>query len=453
MQKWHKTIYDNLPNILKPLWHKIERSDIGFRIAKGTFWSLSGSIISQGLLLLSSIIVARILGKDTYGQFGIIRTTINMFAVFAGFGLGLTATKYISEYKLKDKEKAGRIIGLSTLFSILSGLIISILIIIFAKYIAKNTLNSSHLENQIKIGAIILFFNAINGSQIGILAGFESFKSIAKINFIAGVMAFPIQILLTFYGGLSGAIIGFGFNFFILWILSIFSVKRISKLNGIHIDLKNFWQEYKILYKFSLPTLLAGLLVSPIMWVCNVFLVNQPNGYGQMAIFDVANQWRNIILFIPLAISQVALPLFSEVSKNQGKFYSYFYLNLKVTLIISSIFGIIIIIFSKIILSFYGNDFISGYSVLIVMALTTIISSANNVVGQAIAGKGKMWIGLLFNMIWGISIIISSWILINRGLGAFGLSLAYLISYIIHTFIQFRFILGKKNLLYKNEVY
>lgn len=53
-------------------------------------------------------------------------------------------------------------------------------------------------------------------------------------------------------------------------------------------------------------------MVGPVTWFCNYLLVNQQSGYEQMANFDIANQWRNTILFIPAALSQIALPLLSS---------------------------------------------------------------------------------------------------------------------------------------------
>ena len=38
-------------------------------------------------MLLSFMIVARIIGKESYGELGIIRSTLNMFTLLAGMGL------------------------------------------------------------------------------------------------------------------------------------------------------------------------------------------------------------------------------------------------------------------------------------------------------------------------------------------------------------------------------
>ena len=59
------------------------------RFVKGMFWTLVGTVLSQGLQLLATIFVARWLGKSEYGELGVVRSTIGMFGVFVGLGLGL----------------------------------------------------------------------------------------------------------------------------------------------------------------------------------------------------------------------------------------------------------------------------------------------------------------------------------------------------------------------------
>lgn len=418
----------------------ILKSDINKKIVRGSFWSLLGTFISKGLLLLSSIIVARILGPEIYGEAGIIRSTVNMFTAFAGMGLGLTATKYIAEHKKDNIQKALKIITLSNIVAFLSGLIFSVLIVIFSSKIAVQ-INAPHLINEIKIGALMLFFNSLNGVQNGILAGFEDFKSIAKNNLWAGIISFFIQIIATYIWGLMGAIIGFGINFFILWILNKYSISRIvNSRNKIKIWDKSLLTEVRILWKFSLPAVLSGIMVGPITWVCNALLVNQSNGYSQMALFDIANQWRMTILFIPIALSQIILPMLSSSLKDKSNYQIIFQKNLKLNILISSIMFLIITIASPLISNFYGEDFQNIKLPLIIMSLSTILIAINNVIGQVIASQGRMWIGFFLNLLWAIVLVISAYITIGiYELGAIGMVLSYLISYIMHTSIQFVF--------------
>lgn len=428
-------IYSKLPLKLQIYWKKIEASDIGNRMISGAFWSITGSLVSRVLLLLTSILVARILGKTEYGELGMIRSTVNMFAVFAGFGLGLTATKYVAEFKIKDKVKTGKIIGITTIFAVVTASVIAIAILISAPFLAEQTINAPHLVNEIRMGAVILFFSAINGSQTGTLAGFEAFKTIAKVNLMSGVLAVPVQIGFTLLYGLDGAVIGFGFNFFIIWILNFIAVRVESRKFKVTIQIRNSLHEWPILYKFSLPALLSGVLVGPVMWLCYTMLVNKPNGYDEMAIFDAANQWRTSILFIPAILSQIALPLFSSNARNQYQFNQILKLNVIINLIVTLFLTIMISIFSGLIMRAYGEGFEEGKTVLIILISSTIFISVNNVIGQAIAGKGKMWSGFILNLFWSAILLISTYVLLNKGYGAKGLAFATLVAYLCHTLL------------------
>src|SRR5690242_18010761 len=98
------------PPFLNGLKAKIEASPLAYRLARGAFWSLAGTVTSRFLGLAASICVARILGKVTMGELGIIQSTVGMFSAFAGLGLGLAATKHVAEFQAKDRLLAGEMI-------------------------------------------------------------------------------------------------------------------------------------------------------------------------------------------------------------------------------------------------------------------------------------------------------------------------------------------------------
>jgi O-antigen/teichoic acid export membrane protein len=435
LNKFLLKVYKILPSSIQSVWERAEQSNIGSRFARGAFWALTGSFFSQGLMLIASIVVARLLGKTEYGELGMIRSTVNMFTVFAGFGLGVTATKYVAEYYKTDKTRTGKIIGLSTLFAGSMGGIIAIVLLIAAPTLALKTINAPMLVNEIRLSAIMLFFSSINGAQTGTLAGYEAFSTIAKVNLISGISAIPIQIGFTVIFGLRGSVIGFGLNFLIMWLLNTIAVKKESELAGVKIDYKGAWSEWPVLYKFSLPALLSGILVTPVIWGCNAMLVNQPHGYEEMALFDAANQWRNVILFIPAALASIALPLLSSSVNNQNLFNRVLKLNVVVNFIISLSMAICISLLSTLIMKFYGAGFSDGRKVLIIMTFSTVLISINNVIGQAIAGKGQMWFGLILNLLWGIVLLSFTFYFLKLGLGAKGLAYSLLISYFCHTIL------------------
>ena len=184
-------------------------SDIGKRIASGAFWSFTGTALAKLIVRISGIICARILGKELYGEFGMVRSTINMFVALGTAGLGMTATKYIAEFRQNSKERIASIFFITNGFALLTGLVITILVLCLAEFLASYTLNSPHLVDAIRVGALLLFITVINGAQTGTLSGMENFKAIAINTFIASIFESTLMILGAYYYGLIGAILGY----------------------------------------------------------------------------------------------------------------------------------------------------------------------------------------------------------------------------------------------------
>ncbi len=422
------------PVFLRPAFNRIANSPIGSRLATGVFWSMAGAVISRGLMLAASILVARILGKEVYGEYGIIRSTVNMFLVFAGFGLGLTATKYVAEFRNSNPARAGRIIAISGLFAMVTGLLVATGVLVFADVLATRTLNAPHLAGILKIGALILFLNALNGAQTGALAGFEAFKTIAHVNLGVGLTSFPLLVGGAYFGGLEGAVWALGINMGINWLLNHIALRKEAKRFNVPFAYKDCIKEWPVLWKFSLPATISGIVASPIAWVCNAILVNEPDGYGQMAIFEAANQWRLAILFVPGMLSMIVLPMLSSLNGNndQTRYRKVLKYNIILSGAVALAVALPIVLLGRWIMASYGEGFMQGYWTLVCLVLCSVLISINNVVGQAIASKNRMWIGLLFNSMWASVLLIASFFLIRQGYGALGLAFATLMAYILH---------------------
>jgi O-antigen/teichoic acid export membrane protein len=423
------------PKFLDPIRLKISNSPSAIRIANGAFWSLFGALISRGLTLISSIIIARFLGTKGFGEFGVIQSTIGMFGMFAGLGLGMTATKYIAQYRESDKIKTGRIISLTLFVAIIASAIISLVLFIISPWLAYTTLKAPYLTSSLQIGSVYLFMLSITGLQNGILSGFEAFKAIAIRSVISGLSTFPLMVSGVYFFGLNGAVWGLVGSSILNVILNNIEIKKIANSQNFKIKLDDCMKEKYILHEFALPAFLGGVMVGPVNWICNTILINQTNGYSEMGIYNAAYQWLIIILFVPGTLAGIILPLLTNLNQNENSknYFRVLKYNIIINILIATVISITIILFSKLIMLSYGYSFIAGQKVLIILALTAVLISYNNVVGQAIASKGKMWIGFILNFLWAIILILTSLYFARNIQGAIGLSKAFLIAYLFHT--------------------
>ena len=423
----------NLPEFFRRKVLRIQSSEVGSRLARGTLWSLGGAVISRGLQLASSILVARMLGKENFGVLGMVQSTIGMLGIFAGFGLGTTATKYIAEYRDKDPERAGRILGLSAVTALISGLVLACVLFALAPYLARTALNAPHLSGYLRIGCLVLLLSATTGAQNGALAGFEAFRAIACRSAIAGAITLPLMILGAYFAGVRGAIwalVGSLLANAVLNHLALRKERARYRIPGIN---RTCRRECGVLLSFSLPALLAGALVGPVNWACAALLVNQPDGYGEMGVFNAANQWFTALMFLPSIIGHVALPILAERLASDQVGHSARILKVSMLSNLAIMLPLLIVgsLASRLIMGSYGPGFADSWPTLLVVLWTAALLSVQTPVGQIIAASGKMWLGAAMNLGWGLVFFCATYYLID--LGALGLALGRAIAYAVHT--------------------
>ena len=176
------------------------------RIAGGTFWTLVGSVVAQFAGMLGSILSARILGKVGFGELGMIRSTVLLFGVLAGTGLGMAATKYVAEFRTKDPVKTGRMIGLFTNTAIILGGTVALMFAILATPIAKWAMNAPHLAGAMKVGCFLFLLNTINGVQLGTVCGFEAFRTQSLVIVLDGIFNLAFIPIGALFYGVTGAV-------------------------------------------------------------------------------------------------------------------------------------------------------------------------------------------------------------------------------------------------------
>lgn len=415
-----------------------QNSQVSRRLFKGISWSLVGSIGGKVFQLIAFMVVARLIGKEDYGRVGIIRSTITMFMVFSTLGMSGTATRYISLYRNLFPDKAKKIYNFANRTTLIFGLVFAITVIIFSNYLAEYSLHDSTLSLTLKIAAICLLFLSINATQIGALNGFEDFKSVGINSVINGLIQLVLIVVGAYYWGINGVVVGLSVSAIVYSIQLNLAIKpNINRLIDMGVQNTEKGTLLSVFMNFSLPSLLASVTVVPVLWWTKTSLI-QNGGFDEMAVFDVAEQWYYTLLFIPNAIGGIILPLLTNTSVEgtSGEYRDLIKINLWINVLITLFLAVLIGLFSPLINKLYGREF-TDYYPMIILLITAIFCAANNVLGQVIASRGRMWIGFGLNSIWAVWIILfTNLFVIVLDMGALGLAFAMLASYLLHTVAQ-----------------
>lgn len=410
-------------------YHQIKDSDIAKRMMSGAFWSFSGTALGKFCVFLTGILCARILGKEQFGELGMVRSTIGMFIILGAGGIGVTATRFISSYRRDQKNHAASIYRLSSVFSLFLGVLVTFLLFVSVGFLAEVILQSPRLAFPLTIGCLILFLSILNSSENGTLAGLEDFRSIALNTFIGSVVESICMVVGAWLYQIEGAIAGFGIGVLALYLCNKLSVIKGLRKSGIRTNREPIYKEdWKLIYQYSIPATLSALSVTPVFWLIRSMLVRS-NDYGELGTFEAADQWKIILLFIPGAICQIVLPIMSSITESRT-FRRTLLGNIALIGGIATVLVIISWLLAPVIMLLYGKAF-TDYTPFVFLAISTIPTALAQILEMTLYSRDKIWTCFGFNIIWGIATFCFSYLFLRNNQGASGIALAVLLAYLL----------------------
>jgi O-antigen/teichoic acid export membrane protein len=246
------------------------------------------------------------------------------------------------------------------------------------------------------LAAPVVFFNVANLYQTAALAGLEGYAGIAKAGVIAGCAYFLLCVGGAVAGGREGVLAALSASAGVQWLALRFFLGRERSRQGIRVDYRGIREEREIVVKFAMPAALSGFSSMPALWLSSAFLVRQPGGYAQMALYAAATNLRVLVLLLPQLLNNVGMSLLN-CAKGLGDIEQYrkvFWGNLGLTAAVTSVGALIISIVGPSALAVFGHDFRDGYPVLLVLMASTLIESLMQASYQIIQSHARMWLSL-----------------------------------------------------------
>lgn len=354
---------------------------------KDSFWAVSGNGIGNFLMLLSGILIARFLGKDLYGEYGIVKSTMFLMSLFATFGLGDTSTKYIAEYIQKDASQIRNIIKASLhIVSLFSGGM-CFLLILGAEALAE-FVKVPHMAVAFRFLGVIIVFRALNMVGAGILGGFKDYKRLGINNVLAGVTMIGLAVPLTLLLDLKGSLLALLASQVILSVLNLTAVAGKSRR---YLGSGCTSQLEREMISFSFPFAMNEFVYTICSWL-GTLLMTRYSSVGELGVSSAAGQWNSIIMFMPGLLGNVILSYLSTTAgTNDSQHTLIIRRMLLVNLVCTVIPLLIVALFSDLITDFYGPTFETMKPVLLVYIFGTIFTCLTRVFQSNLMSEGKKW--------------------------------------------------------------
>ena len=411
------------------LFARLRGSPLVARLAGGALFSLVGAVLARGLAFVATAVVSRQLSTAGFGEFGTIQLTAGALGVFAGFGLGVTATRALAQWRASDVARAGRTVALALLTAGVGGAVLGVVLAAAAPWLASGTLKNAGLASGLALAALLLPLGAVSGVQSGALAGLEAFRALAVTNTLAALVSFPVLVVGVRLGGRDGAIWGLIAGLAATCLINHLVLTVHLRRAGVVIHWRGALAERTLLYRFSLPTALASSLVIPMNWVCCTLLANRLEGqagYVQLGLFNAAQQWRQLALFIPLQLVSVAMPMLTRLHSG-GEHVSFRRVTcwvLAANVGMALAMGLAVVLLSPLMLAPFGAAYASAGPVLPPLMACAVAMTANSVLGTALNARGESWSVLAGTLLY--ALIAVGFMATPLGADAVGLAVAQL---------------------------
>ena len=391
-------------------------------IAKGISISFVGRIAYNGLTYLFSVVIARSIGASSFGLFSLVLAVVTLARLLSLAGLDRGALRYIARLRTVGNEK-DELILVYQLFLIVagSGLIVAIFIALFADPLAslykQNSPDLAYLlrlfSPAIPISALLFLFTAVSDGQKRVEYGVITRETLQPLSNI--ILAFFIILV---GGGLAGIVIGYSFSMGIALALQIFLLRDYFR---------DIWSAIISVFDTSLirEVVSFSLPFLPLMFVrqvgnrLEVYLLGFLGSPEDVGIFGAAASTALLTTFGLQAVVSIYSAISAELHAKNNLAQLEYVLQLasRWSTAVSIPAIIVIVMFNNDILNFFGEEFSTGSTVLIVLAVGQLINAATGPVGITLNMAGYSRLGLVNNvMALILNVVVDWWLILKWGI-------------------------------------
>lgn len=359
----------------------------------GAVWSLVGSVMSRGLGMASGIVAARVLGKVHYGELGMLQGTLELFGFVGGLGLGMIATKRVAELHQTDPAGAGRIIGFGLGLSVVSGLGVAALAFAFAGPLATQFLSNSDLAATLRICCVLVASSILQGVVNGVLSGFHAFREASVVLAVSGVLRLIVTLIGASFGNVEAIVWGWVAAEPVVVILNLLCLRNVCRRFGVRLSFAVNSDAARAFLTIGFPWVLSSATVVPLNWAIRALLAGSPGGYAQLGVFTAANQWYNIVLYVPMVLGNVALPMATTIHAS-GDPVAFRRFAFRMTLLRAGL-GLMVALpiagASPWLVRLYGSQYSEGSIVIAILAIAALLETTFTSFGLTIIAAGRLW--------------------------------------------------------------
>lgn len=383
-------------------------------LLKGSVQTFILKIIGLALSYILIILITRNLGARGVGIYALSLAIAGVSYALGKLGVDNAILRFTAEFSAKNNYSLVKEIYLLSLKLLLPfGIILSVLMFLLSSFLSKSVFHKEHLSLSLRVVSLSIFPTILYSLNSEALRGLKRIKEYSFIQSVACYL-FSIIILFIFLSFSSHVLLPvFAYTISVFFVMVISFCLWINalrpKLTAVTHD--NFY--LRDLLSVSFPMFITSFSALIMGWA-DIIILGLFRPETDVGIYNVALRVALLPSFALIAVNSIAGPKFAEHhGKNDIESVKKMAQQSTKLIFVSSLPIIIILLaFPGYVLSLFGNDFISGKYVLIIVVIGQLVNCSCgsvalflNMTGRQVFVRNVVSIATCLNIVLNLALI------------------------------------------------
>jgi len=398
--------------------------------AKGTSFLAGGSFFEFAARFFIALLLARNLGAGDYGLYVLSISAASIFAGISLLGLDDAMVRYVAILSgRRDRGGVWGTIQIGLGVSVLAGLLMGAGLFILAQPIAQGLFHEPRLTPLLRLFAFVVPFLTVSNVLAGTIRGFRrmDYSAFAE-NVVMSLVRLVLVVVLSLVNGLSlyAAGVIFGISDVAASVTLIILLNKVFPLGEAFHKVPR--RDLRAVFGFALPLWLSGVL-RQFRRNIQTFILGTMAAASSIGVFAVANNVTLVGHVWLLSILVAVKPILAQLHDRRDRdgLAHLYATSTRWTFALNVPFFLFLVLYPNAILNVFGESFVAGTTVLVLLAFAELLNAGTGICGPMIDMTGHTRVKLANTALWTVLLIGGDALLIPRW-GVVGAATASLIA-------------------------
>ena len=361
------------------------------RIARGVGMSSTGQGIGRLIGYATAAAIAKLHGKAQLGFYALGIVVLQVANILSQFGMDNGVVRYVARYRTeRDAARVRGVIIQALCVTFGFSVILSAGVFFGAGVLADRVFDKPFLETMFRMFSVALPFFTLMSITLWATQGFQTVRYATLVREVLRPLVNLIFVFIFYFLGVEilGAVVAyiismvFGSAMALYYLIKVFPSLLDRTIDPVY--------ESRALFSVSGPMIIANFTQYINLWTALIVLGVFVSA-GEVGIYDVAARTATLSALVLISFAGIFSPMISSLHQQSlMDDLGYLYKDVsRWTFTGALVFFLITALLARDIMAFFGEDFVPGWPVIVIIAAAQLFNSSVGPTARILAMTGR----------------------------------------------------------------